>query len=173
MYEKEFHEIFHEPEEDEPQEWEWYDAMTRLTEASRDVHGYCGEEKHCWDEKSAMDAMGENYIPGMNVACDFGEDEKESESDGWDSSDSDSSSSDDEGVDAQEYWNRYARLDYSQFRDGYHHADPSATDEEVRDTFLYADTNRDFQLQYHEFERIVALKGGPPDDMWESMEWYW
>merc|ERR1719203_97643 len=111
----------------------------------------------------------------MNVFCDYGDEAAEaSGSDEWGSdSDSDSSSSSDEGVDAQDYWNRYARMDYSHFRDGYQHADPSVTDEQVKDTFLYADKNRDFQLQYHEFERIVALKEGPPGDMWESMEWYW
>ena len=54
MYNANPTEIFYEPEDvTNIQDWEWYDAMSRLTDASREAHAYCADSKHCWDEESA------------------------------------------------------------------------------------------------------------------------
>lgn len=74
---------------------------------------------------------------------------------------------------AQEYWNKYARMSYKQFAQGYRHAEHGVTDEQIRDTFLYGDKNGDFELSFHEFQRLVALKEGPPDGDHAKMKWYW
>jgi hypothetical protein len=74
---------------------------------------------------------------------------------------------------AQEYWNSFARMSFSQFAAGYQHAEPGVTDEAVRDSFLFGDTDGNFELSWHEFERLVAVGEGPPKDMHDKLEWYW
>jgi len=85
--------------------------------------------------------------------------------------DSDSDSDDDM---AREYWNKFARMDFGQFAKGYRHAEQGVTDEEIRDSFLWGDKNGDFELNFHEFKRMITIKQGPPDHSDEaSMKWYW
>lgn len=83
------------------------------------------------------------------------------------------SDSDSDGDMAREYWNKFARMNYRQFAQGYRHAEPGVTDEQIRDSFLYGDKNGDFELDFHEFQRLVAMKEGPPDGDHEKMRWYW
>jgi hypothetical protein len=68
--------------------------------------------------------------------------------------DSDSDSDNDM---AREYWNKFARMDYGQFAKGYRHAEQGVTDEEIRDSFLWGDKNGDFELNYHEFKRMITV----------------
>lgn len=70
--------------------------------------------------------------------------------------DSDSDSDSDDGM-AREYWNKFARMDYRQYSQGYRHAEPGVTDEQIKDSFLWGDKNGDFMLNFHEFKRMVAV----------------
>jgi hypothetical protein len=74
---------------------------------------------------------------------------------------------------AEEYWNRYARMNFKQFAQVYRHVEPGVTDEQIRDHFLLGDKNGDFELDFNEFDRLVAMKEGSPEGENAKMKWYW
>jgi hypothetical protein len=64
-------------------------------------------------------------------------------------------------------------MSLQQFSEGYSHAEPDVTDDQIIDSYLRSDSNGDSELSYDEFNRLVKMMNGPPKDLHDKLRWYW
>lgn len=64
-------------------------------------------------------------------------------------------------------------MHYKDFGDAYRFVEPTVTDENVRSAFLSADTDRDFQVSWREFENLFPKEDTVKQQDKMPLDAYW